>query len=230
MIIFFFQTARRKDIALVNFLSKIDPNHPKFHIRIALEPKKKFKSFFYYLREIDQSLKTKRAFIYLWSSKIYKILVKESISKKGIFLSNMPWTFYKRKNKKKNYTIGYVGDARPARGFQYLPSLINKIEKESTFNYIIQFSKITKDLIKIKNELYQLSKKNKKIKIIEKYCDYKDFRNLLKKIDIMPVIHKASEINNVTSGTIYACITHEIPIVIPYGTRYMNNWHNIYLL
>ena len=42
----FFQTARRKDIALVNFLIKIDENHPKFHIRVMLPPKIKFKGFF----------------------------------------------------------------------------------------------------------------------------------------------------------------------------------------
>ena len=30
----FFTTARRKDIALINFLTKIDKNHPKFHIRV----------------------------------------------------------------------------------------------------------------------------------------------------------------------------------------------------
>ena len=41
----FFQTARRKDIALINFLSKIEKNHPKFHIRVMLPPKIKFKGF-----------------------------------------------------------------------------------------------------------------------------------------------------------------------------------------
>ncbi len=218
-----FQTARRKDIALANFIINVDKNHPKFHIRVALEPKKKFKSFFYYLREMDHSLRTKRAFIYLWSDRIYKVLVNESISKKGIYKSNMPWSFYKReyKNKSSNFTIGYVGDARSSRGFQYLPSLIKEIEKKRSFKYLIQYSKITENLLKTKDELIKLSKKNKRIKLIEKYCDYKDFRILLKKIDIMPIIHNASEINNVTSGTLYACITHEIPFVIPHGTKYM---------
>ena len=58
----FFQTARRKDMALINFITKIDKNHPKFHIRVMLPPKIKFKGFFYYLREIDNSLKKKKSF------------------------------------------------------------------------------------------------------------------------------------------------------------------------
>lgn len=66
-----------------------------------------------------------------------------------------------------------------------------------------------------------MSNSNGRIKIIEKYCDYKEFRNLLKKIDIMPIMHKPSELNKITSGTLYSCITHEIPIVLPFGTKFM---------
>ena len=64
MIIFFFKQLRRKDAALINFLIKIDKDHPKFHIRVMLPPKIKFKGFFYFLREIDKVLKEKRAFLY----------------------------------------------------------------------------------------------------------------------------------------------------------------------
>ena len=101
MIIFFFQTARRKDIALVNFLTIIDKDHPKFHIRVMLPPKDKFKGFFYYFRLIDDVLKHRRAFIYLWSDYNFKLFIQKSVSKKGIFKSNIPWSFYNRKFKKK---------------------------------------------------------------------------------------------------------------------------------
>ena len=179
----FFQTARRKDIALVNFLIKIDKNHPKFHIRVMLPPKEKFKGFFYYLKEIDQALINKRAFFYLWSNYTFNLFLKNSISKKGIFQSNIPWTFYSRKIKNKNHTIGFIGDARRSRGFHVLPELINELEKKNiSLNYLIQFSKISDDLTQVKDNLYELSKNNKKIKIVEKYCDYNDFTNLLNKI------------------------------------------------
>ena len=200
----FFPTARRKDIALINFLSKIDKNHPKFHIRVFLPPKKKFKSFFYYLREIDNLLKSNMAFVYLWSDFNYKLFIKESISKVGIYKSNIPWSFYNRKNLNKYHVVGYVGDARKSRGFQHLPILIKSLyKKNKSLKYLIQFSKISADLFEVKKELYALAKKNKKIKIIEKYVDYKDFTNYLKKIDIMPILHDHDEINKVTSGTMY---------------------------
>ena len=87
---------------------------------------------------------------------------------------------------------------------------------------MIQFSKISDDLFDTRNELYNLSKYNKNITIIEKYCDYKEFRNILKRIDIMPIIHSSKEINKVTSGTMYSCTSNEIPLVIPNGTLFMN--------
>ena len=150
----------------------------------------------------------------------YKLFIKKSLSKKGIFRSNIPWSFYNRKFKKNNHTIGYVGDARKARGFQHLPKIIKKLENHS-FNFLIQFSKVTDDLINIKKEIYQLSKKNKNIRIIEKYSDYKEFTDHLKKIDIMPILHNSSEINKITSGTMYTCIPYEIPLVTPSGTTFM---------
>ena len=216
----FFQTARRKDIALVNFLTRIDKDHPKFHIRVMLPPKDKFKGFFYYLKSIDTVLKNKRAFIYLWSDYNYKLFIQKSVSKKGIFKSNIPWSFYNRKFRKKNHTIGYVGDARKARGFQHLPKIIKKLENHS-FKFLIQFSRVADDLIKIKKELYRMSRKNKNIHIIEKYSDYKDFADHLKKIDIMPILHSSTEINKITSGTMYTCIPYEIPFVTPSGTTFM---------
>jgi hypothetical protein len=220
----FFQTARRKDIALINFLIKLENNHPKFHIRVMLPPKLKFKGFFYFLREIDNELRNKRAFVYLFSNYTYKLFLKNSLSQKGILKSNIPWSFYKRKLKKKNHVVGFVGNARRARGFHLLPKLIEILQnKTKSLNYLIQFSKISDDLIEVKKELYDLAKNNKRIKIIEKYCDYKQFRNILKKIDIMPIIHNANEINTITSGTMYSCLSHEIPVVIPKGTNFMKN-------
>ena len=220
----FFQTARRKDIALVNFLIKIDDAHPKFHIRVMLPPKKRFKGFFYYLNQINKEMIEEKVFIYLWSNFNYNFFLKNSDTKKGIYKSNIPWSFYNRKNKNKDFVIGFMGDARRSRGFHYLPKIINiLISKNKSFKFIIQFSKISDDLLSVRNKLYELSKKNKKVKIIEKYCDYKEFRNILKKIDIMPIIHKSTEINKITSGTMYSCVSNQIPMVVPKGLNFMND-------
>ena len=224
-----FPSARRKDIALVNFLTKIDDDHPKFHMRLFLMPKKRFKGFFYYLKEIDKPLKTNRAFLYLWNNKNYKIVLKNSLSKKGIFISQLifsynPFLKFSRKFKKYNHILGYAGNARRARGFHKLPKLIELIEKKSSsFHYLIQFSKISDDMLPIKKKLYELSKKNKRIKIIEKYLNNDEFIKILKKIDIMPILHDANEINTVTSGTLYSCLPYEIPFLIPKGLSFMKN-------
>ena len=156
----FFQTARRKDIALINFLIKIDEDHPKFHIRVMLPPKIKFKGFFYFLKEIHNQLKSNRAFVYLFSDSTFNLFIKNSIGKEGIFKSNIPWSFYTRKYKIKNHVVGYVGNARKARGFHLLPQIIKFLEKKSkSLKYLIQFSKTSSELIPIKNELVYLAKK-----------------------------------------------------------------------
>lgn len=76
-------------------------------------------------------------------------------------------------------------------------------------------------MIKTREELYKMSKKIKKLQIIEKYCDYKKFRKILSKIDIMPIMHDTKTINEVTSGTMYSCLINEIPVVIPNGVTFM---------
>ena len=37
----------------------------------------------------------------------------------------------------------------------------------------------------------------------------------------MPIIHKSKEINKVTSGTMYSCVSNQIPTIIPKGTKFM---------
>lgn len=220
----FFQSARRNDVALINFLIKLNPNHPKFHIRVFLPPKIKFNSFFYYMNEIKLELINRKVFLYLFSNYTYRYFIRNCKFKKGIFKSQLPWSFYSRNFRSKSFTIGYVGNARKSRGFHLLPKIIFELEKKSnSFRYLIQFSNISNDLVDVKNKLYDMAKINSRIKIIEEYSDYKKFRNILKKIDIMPIIHKSEELNKITSGTMYSCLTHQIPMIIPKKTYFMKN-------
>ncbi len=224
----YFPTGRRKDLALINFLSKLDLNHPKFHLRISIPPKNKFKGIFYYLKEIEHNLKNKTIFIYVWPNNIKKSVLKNSKIINGIYETNLQFSYdpnssFSRKYKKFNHTVGYIGHARKEKGFHHLPKIIKLLEKKNNFNYLIQFSKLNKDLIDTKKELVKLSKQNNRIKIIDKYSNHKEFIQLLKKIDIMPILHNPSELNNVTSGTAYSCVPYQIPMVLPYNTSYMNN-------
>lgn len=225
----FFPTARRKDFALINFLSKIDLQHPIFHLRIAIPPKNNFKGVIYYLKEIGFDLKNKTAFIYVWNNNIKKAVLAnlkmgEGIHETNLMFSYDPYSNFIRKPKKLNHTIGYLGHARKERGFHHLPEIIKLLEKkDNNFHYLIQFSKINKDLINTKKELFNLSKKNKRIKIIDRYLSHQEFIQMLKKIDIMPILHNYNEINNITSGTAYSCIPYQIPMVFLNKTNYMKN-------
>jgi len=217
----FFQSARRNDLSLINFIIKLDINHPKFHIRVFLPPKKRFRGFFYFLNKLSKQLISGKVFVYLFGKNTFNYFLQNCSTKKNICISNLPWTFYNRKNKQKDYTIGFLGNARQSRGFEILPNIIESIENKSKkFNFLIHFSDIENELKSVKNKLYNLAKTNKRIKIIEEYSDYYRFRKILQKIDIMPIIHNSSELNKITSGTMYSCITHQIPIVIPKGTNF----------
>ena len=52
--------------------------------------------------------------------------------------------------------------------------------------------------------------------------DYKEFRDTLQKIDIMPILHNSDEINFGNPSTIYSSITHQIPMTFS-NLKYMKN-------
>ena len=67
----------------------------------------------------------------------------------------------------------------------------------------------------IKNQIADISKFNSNIKIIDGYIDFWEYRNLLKEINIMPLLYESDKLNFVGSGLFYSCITNEIPMIIP---------------
>ena len=57
--------------------------------------------------------------------------------KNQIFVFNQIYSFYNRE-KKNNLTIGFVGEARPNKGFNLLPHFINSINYlNKNINFII---------------------------------------------------------------------------------------------
>ena len=221
----FFQTTRNKHIALANFMARIDDNLPNIHLRILYTPssKKKFTGFYYYLNQIKPYLLNKKISLYSLTDKNIKIFNKQIDTKIGIFKTNIPWVFYNREKQDKSITVGYMGDARESRGFNLLPDLINKLlDKNNNLNFLIQFSKTSSNSTTITSKiLFKMAENNPKIKILNTYLDYADFRNTLQKIDIMPILHNNEEINNGNPSTIYSSITHEIPMILPQNLNYM---------
>ena len=96
------------------------------------------------------------------------------------------------------------------------------INKNKDLNFLIQYAKTSSNSTSITSaKLFKMAENNPKIKILKIYLDYADFRNTLKKIDIMPILHNNEEINNGNPSTIYSSITHEIPMIIPHNLNYM---------
>ena len=217
-----FQSCRRKDIALVYFLSSIEKNNlPKIHLRIFLPPNKRFKDFYFYLNKIKNKLEKN---IFLYTEDGYK---KENISREigdqSLVNSTTPiFNFYNRKFFNQKHVIGFVGEARLNKGFNKIPELINLLNNHNNeFDFIVQFSGTDNDTALIAKQLEKLSFHYQNIKIINKYCDYEEYRQILKDITIMPLMYDSDHMNNTNSGIIYSCISYEIIPIIPYNCDYL---------
>ena len=221
----FFPTTRNKHMSLANFLVRLNKDMPKIHLRLLYTPSfKKVGGFYYYFNKLNKFLINNKVYFYVLTEKNFKILKTYNSSDQGIYLSNIPWVFFSRNKDNDYFTVGYMGDARISRGFNLLPELIEKILAVSDkFKFIIQYSKVDDTVRPIHEKLLTMSKNYSNIIIQNKYLDYKNFRDLLKNIDIMPILHNSEEINNGNPSTIYSSITHEIPMTLPRNLEYMKN-------
>ncbi len=216
-----FQSCRRKDMALIFFLYNLEKEQlPKIHIRIFHLPKKRFKDFNFYLDKIKETIE-KRVFIYTEEGYKKKFLIRE-LGKDNLIHSTKPiFSFYNRKLDLTNHTIGFVGEARINKGFNEIPKFIEIINKHrKNINFIIQFSNLDNYTHETANLLHELSLKYKNIQIINKYCDYNEYRSILKKITIMPLPYDLKQIK-IGSGVLYSCVSHEIIPIIPKNCDYL---------
>ena len=210
------QSCRRKDISCIYFFSNIEKIFPKIHLRVFYPPKKRFKSFYFYLSKIENFMKEKKIFLYTEHG--YKEeLFKNELNNKYLVNTVTPiFSFFERFHTNYTLTIGFVGQARKDKGFHLLPELILKLEKRKiNLNYLIQFTSTNKDTEIYKNQLLSIAKDNSRVKIINKYLDFKEYRNILSQIDIMPMLYDVKHLTMGNSGVIYSCITHEVSLVIP---------------
>jgi len=215
------QSCRPKEVELINFLSFFFNERPKIILRILYPPKKKgLKNFYYFVDELKKKDFNVKIFTEVETIKKY-IMERSDYDIKNF---TQIYDFYKRYNNS-IFTIGFLGESRVDKGFNKLPDLIRLVLKKiQNINIIIQFSeKIYPETEKYKKEIIELSKFNRGIKIVYGYLDYYEYRKLLKKINIMPILYDADKLNFVGSGLFYSCITHEIPIIIPKSASLIKN-------
>ncbi|MDA9193548.1 hypothetical protein N9O35_03325, partial [Candidatus Pelagibacter ubique] len=183
-------------------------------------PKKRFKDFYFYFDKIKNNIK-KNIFLYTEEGKKKKILTAKLGSENFACVTKPIFSFYNRRVVSKNHTIGFVGEARTNKGFNEIPKFIKTInEYDKNVNFIIQFSNFDDHTRKTVNFLKTLSLKYKNIKIINKYCDYVEYRKILQKITIMPLLYDLEQIR-LGSGVLYSCVSHEIIPIIPNNSDYL---------
>lgn len=211
----FVQSCRRKDISCIYFFSNIEGVFPKIHLRVFFPPRKKFKSFFFYLTKIEKFINKNKIFLYTEHGYKYELISKEMGSPNFLRETIPIFSFSERFFSNNDLTIGFVGQARKDKGFHLLPELISSLEKKNiNLNYLIQFTS-TIDMKYYEDQILNMAKINTRIRIINRYCNYKEYRDILKKIDIMPILHDLEHLTIGNSSVIYSCITNEIPIIIP---------------
>jgi hypothetical protein len=216
----FVLSCRRKDISCIYFFSNIEEFFPKIHLRVFYPPKKKFKSFFFYLSKLEKFILKKQIFLYVDHEYTHKLISKE-MRYKNLLHNTIPFhTFSEKFFNNRILTIGFVGQARRDKGFHFLPALITELEKKIKLNYLIQFTS-TNEMSFYEKQLFNMSNNNPRIKIVKKYCNHEEYRNILKKIDVMPILHDLKRLDAGSSGVIYSCIANEISLVIPKDCSYL---------
>ena len=215
-------SCRPKDIELIYFISELIENMPKIIMRVLYPPKKKkLKNFYYYTEQLLKNKKSVKIFTEVSTIKDY---IKQRINYDVKNFTHI-YSFYNRPIPK-NITLGFLGESRVDKGFSRLPNFINALSnKNINYNFIIQFSKKNyPNTEATKKQILEISKKNNNIEIIDGYIDFWDYREYLKKINIMPLMYDADKLNFVGSGLFYSCITNEIPIIIPTNANLLNEY------
>ena len=219
-----FQSCRRKDLALIYFLSNLEKKSvPKIHIRVFHLPNKRFKGFYFYIGLLKNKIKDKKILIYTEMGFKYNYL-KNDVDKNILINHTKPiFSFYNREINPKKQVIGFVGEARANKGFNKIPQLITKINKlVSNAEIIVHATDVTDETKKSFDEIIKLSQIHKNIKLINKYCDYSEYRSLLSRITIMPLLYDLDQINT-GSGILYSCVSHEIIPIVPSNLNYLGD-------
>ena len=220
-------SSRDNDIELFYFLYILEKKIPNLHFKILYPPKeKKIKNFFFYLRKINTLKEINNKFNFYSEVNYTKRIIKKKLNIKINNFSHA-FSFSVKRYKKKNITIGFLGAATVEKGFVKLPDLILKLQKKlKNLKFIIQITNINKTVEDAARKIINIAKKNNKIKIIYNYQDYKSYRNLLKKINIIPLMYEPGYFKKRGSGIFFSCITNEIPMVIPQNCSLWKNFLN----
>jgi len=223
--IIIFQTSRINEIELA-YLLIILKIKVKLHLRIIqLHRKKKLKKCFEIITNLNKKNKLSKNIFFYTETDFQKQQIKKNTNiDVELFSNNL--TFSKKEIPVEKFTIGIIGESRFDKGFYKIPELIRKLNKMAIdkLQFIIQINNYPLDLLGTRNEIYALSKEFKNIEIVNGYINFFEYRNLLKRINIMPLLHDLDQLKYCGSGIVFASIVNEIPIVIPQNALYVKKF------
>jgi len=219
-----FQSCRRKDLSLIYFLSCIEnKNLPKIHVRVFHLPNKRFKGFYFYIKLMKNQITKGKIFLYTEKGFKYNYLKNDFDNDIPLNHTKPIITFYKRQNIIKNHIIGFVGEARVNKGFNRIPEFIKKINQlHENIDFIVHATNINNSTNQSYNEILRLSSIHKNINITNKYHNYREYRKLLSRITIMPLLYDSDQIK-IGSAVLYSCISNEIIPIFPKNSDYLND-------
>lgn len=220
-----FQTSRINDFELVYALTLLNCKS-QLHLRIIqLHRKKKFRKFQYILKILnDKNELYSKVFVYTETEFQKQEIKKHTNIDVDLFYNNL--SFSQKIKKKDKLTIGILGESRYDKGFYKTPELIRILNNQfqNEVNFIIQINNCPSSLLETKNDLERLSKEFGNIRIINGYINFFEYREILKLIDIIPLLHELDQLKNCGSGIVFSSMVNEIPMVIPKGAKFVKSF------
>ena len=220
-----FQTSRINDFELVYALTLLNCKS-QLHLRIIqLHRKKKFRKFQYILKILnDKNELYSKVFVYTETEFQKQEIKKHTNIDVDLFYNNL--SFSQKIKKKDKLTIGILGESRYDKGFYKTPELIRILNNQfqNKVNFIIQINNCPSSLLETKNDLERLSKEFGNIRIINGYINFFEYREILKLIDIIPLLHELDQLKNCGSGIVFSSMVNENPMVIPKGAKFVKSF------
>ena len=211
-----FQTSRINEIELA-YLLILMKFKVKLHLRIIqLHRKKKLAKFNRILKKLnDKNELYNNVFLYTETDFQKKQIKKLTNIDVELFYNNL--SFSKKEISKNKFTIGILGESRFDKGFYKIPDLIKDLNNKAyqSIRFVVQINNCPENLLNIKKELLKLSEEYKNVKLIEGYINFFEYRDLLKTIDIIPLLHELDQLKFCGSGIVFSSMVNEIPMIIP---------------
>lgn len=221
-----FQTSRIDEIELCFLLILLNCK-VQMHLRIIqLHRKKKLKKFLNLLKSLNDKKKLYQDIFLYTETEFQKEQIKKLTNLNvDLFYNNL--SFSEKKEIKNKFTVGILGESRFDKGFYKIPDLIINLNNRihDKIKFIIQINNCPESLLATEKKILELSEKYTNIKVIKNYINFYEYRNLLKDIDIIPLLHELDQLKNCGSGIVFSSMVNEIPMVIPKGAVFVKKFY-----